>query len=131
MFYVLKTIFISFYLFLLCILAFLCISYNSTINTEKFKSFVEVYPIEGNPIEVYTIEAYLIGKGVVGVSHNRLDPLILKNLYLSYTRQQIASVFSLFKVRISPYSLSSWRFCLYQYILPHNKGHTEQQSVPL
>ncbi len=68
MFYVLKTIFISFYLFLLCILAFLCISYNSTSNTEKFKSFVEVYPIEGNPIEVYPIEVYLIGKGVVGVS---------------------------------------------------------------
>jgi hypothetical protein len=61
MFYVLKTIFIS-------LLAFSCISYNSTINTEKFKSFVEVYPIEGNPIEVYPIEAYLIGKGVVGVS---------------------------------------------------------------
>ncbi len=67
MFYVLKTIFISFYLFLLCILAFSCISYNSTINSEKFKSFVEVYPIEGNPLEVYPIEAYLIGKGVVGV----------------------------------------------------------------
>jgi hypothetical protein len=67
MFYVLKTILIIFYLFLR-ILAFLCISYNSTINTEQFKSFVEVYPIEGNPIEVYPIEAYLIGKGVVEVS---------------------------------------------------------------
>jgi hypothetical protein len=49
-------------------LAFSCISYNITINTEKFKSFLEVYPIEGNPIEVYPIEAYLIGKGVVEVS---------------------------------------------------------------
>ncbi len=63
--YVLKTIFITFYLLLLRILVFSCISYNSTINTEKFKSFVEVYNIEGNPIEVYPIEAYLIGKGVV------------------------------------------------------------------
>jgi hypothetical protein len=62
--YVLKTIFITVYLFLLCILAFSCISYNSTINTEKCKSFVEVCPIEGNPIEVYPIEAYLIGKGI-------------------------------------------------------------------
>jgi hypothetical protein len=68
MFYVLKTIFISFYLFLLCILAFSCISYNIAIKTEKFKSFLEVYPIEGNPIEVYPIEASLIGKGVVEVS---------------------------------------------------------------
>jgi hypothetical protein len=68
MFSVLKTILITFYLFLLRILAFLCISYNSTINTEQFKSFVEVYLIEGNPIEVYPIEAYLIGKGVVEVS---------------------------------------------------------------
>ncbi len=67
MFYVLKTIFITFYLFRLCILAFSCISYNSTINNEKFKSFVEAYPTEGNPIEVYPIEAYLIGKGVVEV----------------------------------------------------------------
>ncbi len=33
---------------------------NSTINTYKFKSSVEVYPIDVNPIE-----AYLIGKGVV------------------------------------------------------------------
>jgi hypothetical protein len=68
MYSVLKTIFITFYLNLLCILAFLFISYNSTINTEQFKSFVEVYPIEGSPIEVYPIEAYLIGKGVVEVS---------------------------------------------------------------
>ncbi len=52
----------------LCILAFLCIFYNSTINTYKFKSSVEVYPIDVNPIEVYPIEAYLIGKGVVEVS---------------------------------------------------------------
>jgi hypothetical protein len=66
--YVLKSIFIIFYLLLLCILVFSCISYNSTINTEKFKSFVEVYPIERNPIEVYPIEAYLINKGVVEVS---------------------------------------------------------------
>ncbi len=57
--YVLKTIFITYYLFLLCIFAFSCIFNNSTVNTEKFKSFVEVYPIEGNPIEVYPIEAYL------------------------------------------------------------------------
>jgi hypothetical protein len=66
--YVLKTIFITFYLLLLCLLVFSCISYNRTINTEKFKNFVEVYPIEGNPIEVYPIEAYLIGKGVIEVS---------------------------------------------------------------
>jgi hypothetical protein len=66
--YVLKTIFITFYLNLLCILAFSFISYNSTINTEKFMSFIEVYPIEGNPIEAYPIEAYLVGKGVVEVS---------------------------------------------------------------
>jgi hypothetical protein len=32
------------------------------------KCFVEVYPIEGNPYEVYPIEAYLIGKGVVEVA---------------------------------------------------------------
>jgi hypothetical protein len=64
--YVLKTIFITFYLFLLRILAFSCISYISTIKTTKFKSFVEVYPIEGNPID--PIEAYPIGKGVVEVS---------------------------------------------------------------
>jgi hypothetical protein len=31
-------------------------------------TFVKEYPIEGNPIEVYSIEAYLIGKGVVDVS---------------------------------------------------------------
>ncbi len=66
--YVLKTIFITFFLNLLCLLAFSFISYISTINTEKFKSFVEVYPIEGNPLEVYPIEAYLIGKGVVEIS---------------------------------------------------------------
>jgi hypothetical protein len=52
----------------LSILAFLCISYNSTINTYKFKSSVEVCPIDVNPIEVYPIEAYVIGKGVVEVS---------------------------------------------------------------
>jgi hypothetical protein len=67
--YVLKIIFTTFYLFLLRILAFSCISYNSTINTEKLKSFVEVrvYPMEGNPKEVYPIEAYLKGKGGVEV----------------------------------------------------------------
>jgi hypothetical protein len=42
----------------------LCISYNSSINTHKFKSSVEVYPIVVNLIEVYPIEAYLIGKCV-------------------------------------------------------------------
>ncbi len=41
---------------------------NSTINTYKFKSSVEVYPIDVNPIEVYPIEAYLVGKGVIEVS---------------------------------------------------------------
>jgi hypothetical protein len=66
--YVLKTIFFTFYLFLLYLFVFSCIFYNSAINTVKFKSFVEVYPIEGNPIEVYPIEAYLIGKGVVEIS---------------------------------------------------------------
>ncbi len=66
--YVFKTIFSTFYLLLLQILVFSCIFYNSTINNVKFKSFVEVYPIEGNPIEVYPIEAYLIGKGVVELS---------------------------------------------------------------
>ncbi len=54
--------------FFLCMLAISCISYNSTINTYKFKSSVEVYPIDVNPIEVFPIEAYLIGKGVVEVS---------------------------------------------------------------
>jgi hypothetical protein len=49
-------------------LAFSCIFYNSTINTYKVKSSVELYPIDVNPIEVYPIEAYLIGKGVVEVS---------------------------------------------------------------
>ena len=56
--YVLKTIFFTFYLLLLYILVFSCIFYNSTITTVTFKSFVEVYPIE----------AYLIGKGVVEIS---------------------------------------------------------------
>ncbi len=68
MYYDWKTLQFTVELFLLCILAFLCISYNSTINTYKFKSSVEVYPIDVNPIEVYPIEAYLIGKGVVEVS---------------------------------------------------------------
>jgi hypothetical protein len=58
----LKTLLSTFYIFLLCILAFSCISYNSTI------SLVDVYPIDVNPIEVYPIEAYLIGKSVVEVS---------------------------------------------------------------
>jgi hypothetical protein len=49
---------------------------HSTINTVKFKSFVEVHPIEENPIEVYPIEAYLIGKGVVEVSGCRITPQI-------------------------------------------------------
>jgi hypothetical protein len=49
--------------FYVCILAFSCISYKSTINTYKFKTAGEVYPID-----VYPIEAYLIGKGVVEVS---------------------------------------------------------------
>ncbi len=44
---------------------------HSTINTVKFKSFLEVYLIEENPIEVYPIEAYLIGKGVFEVSGQR------------------------------------------------------------
>ncbi len=34
------------------------------INTYKFKSTVEVYPIDVNTIEAYPTEAYLIGKGV-------------------------------------------------------------------
>jgi hypothetical protein len=50
-------------------------SYNITINTYKFKSSVEVYPIDVNPIEVYPIEAYLIGKGVVEVSGCHPDSL--------------------------------------------------------
>ncbi len=45
-----------------CILAFSCISYNSTINTQIFKCPVEIYPIDVNPIE-----AYLISKGIVEV----------------------------------------------------------------
>jgi hypothetical protein len=52
----------SFFYVLYTVLAFLCISYNSTINTHKFQSSVDVYPIDVNPIEVYPIEAYLIGK---------------------------------------------------------------------
>ena len=81
--YVLKTIFITFYLLLLCILVFSCISYNSTINTEKFKSFVEVYPIKRNPIEVYPIEAYIIGKGVVEVSGCSLPTFLSIYFHLS------------------------------------------------
>jgi hypothetical protein len=65
---VLKTIFSHFTFCFYIYLYFHVFFYNSTINTVKFKSFVEVYPIEGNPIEVYPIEAYLIGKGVVEVS---------------------------------------------------------------
>ncbi len=44
--------------FLLDILAFSCISYNITINTQKCMC----------PVEVYLIEGYLIGKGVTEVS---------------------------------------------------------------
>ncbi len=44
---------------------FMYFFYNSTNNTYKFKSSVEVYPINVNPIEVYPMEAYLIGKGVI------------------------------------------------------------------
>jgi hypothetical protein len=67
--YVLKMIFTTFYLFLLRILAFSCISYKRTINTEKLKSFVEVrvYRMKGNPEKIYPIEAYLKGKGGVEV----------------------------------------------------------------
>ncbi len=59
-----------------------CISYNSTINTYKFKRSVEVYPIDVNPIEVYPIEAYLIGKGVVEVSGRTYLYLIFSVLAL-------------------------------------------------
>ncbi len=34
---------------------------------KKFKSSIEVYPIDVNSIEVYPIEAYLIGKGAVEI----------------------------------------------------------------
>jgi hypothetical protein len=63
-----EKLFVTFKFSLLCILAFSCIFYNSTINTYKFKSSVEVYPTDVNPIEVYPIEGYLIGKGVIEVS---------------------------------------------------------------
>jgi hypothetical protein len=53
----LKTLLFTFYVNPLCILAFPCISHNSAINTYKFKSSVELY----------SIEVYLIGKGVVEV----------------------------------------------------------------
>ncbi len=49
----LKTLLSTFYIFLLCIIAFSCISYNSTINTLKFKCLIDVYPIDVNLIEVY------------------------------------------------------------------------------
>jgi hypothetical protein len=63
-----KTLYFTFEFYLLGILAFSSVSYNSAINTYKFKSSVELYPIDVNPIEVYPIEAYLIGKGLVEVS---------------------------------------------------------------
>jgi hypothetical protein len=81
--YALKTLLIIFYLLLYCILVFSCVSYNSTINTKKIKSFVEVYPIEGNPIEVYPIEAYIIGKGVVEVSGCSLPTFLSIYFHLS------------------------------------------------
>jgi hypothetical protein len=46
MYYGWKTFCNTFYIFLLCILAFSYISYYSTLNTWKFKSSVEVYPID-------------------------------------------------------------------------------------
>jgi hypothetical protein len=44
--------------------------YNSTVQSmcKNFKSSVEVFPIEVNPIEGYLFEAYLTGKGIVEVS---------------------------------------------------------------
>jgi hypothetical protein len=50
----------------ICIFMFLLQQYR-TINTYKFKSSVEVYPKDVNPIEVYPFEAYLRGKGVVAI----------------------------------------------------------------
>jgi hypothetical protein len=107
--YAIKTIFIIFYLLLYCILVFSCVSYNSTINTKKFKSFVEVYPIEGNRIEVYPIEAYLIGKGVVEVSGcSRVDSdeamkqgnvKTLNAFWLKFLRSFIASSLKFFTQR--------------------------------
>jgi hypothetical protein len=52
----------------LCILGLPCISYNSTTIFKKFKSSIEICPIDVIPIEVYPIEAYLIGKGTIEVS---------------------------------------------------------------
>ncbi len=47
-----------------CIFMYFWQQYN---NFKKFKSSIEIYPININPIEVYPIEAYLIGKGAVEV----------------------------------------------------------------
>ncbi len=52
-----------------CIFMYFLNSYNSTIiNLNKFRSSIEAYPKDVNPIEVYPIEAYLKGKGAVEVS---------------------------------------------------------------
>ncbi len=58
MYYSWKTLLFALYIFLLCILAFFMYFLNKTINNYKFKCSVEVYPIE----------AYLIGNGVIEIS---------------------------------------------------------------
>jgi hypothetical protein len=62
-------------------------------------SFVEVYPIEGNPIEVYPIEAYLIGKGVVDVSGCSRPFTIFSPFRDNSTRQWTGIVRELLEVR--------------------------------
>jgi hypothetical protein len=48
-----------------CIFMYFLQQYNTI---QKFKSSIEIYLIDVNPIEVYPIEANLIGKGVIEVS---------------------------------------------------------------
>ncbi len=62
---------LTIYIFVLCILAFSCISYSRTINNYKFECSVEVYHLDVYPIEVYLIdliEAYLVDKGAIEVT---------------------------------------------------------------
>jgi hypothetical protein len=79
MYYGWKAFFITFYTFLLCILAYSYISYNSKIVTYNLNSSVEVYPIEVNPIEAYFIgihTVYILSYGFLWLLIN-FDNLLL------------------------------------------------------
>ncbi len=48
----------------------------------KLKCPVELYIIDVNPVEVYPIEAYLIGKGVIeGYLQNEIQDPFLKAVF--------------------------------------------------